>query len=167
MLGNHEPFLWLHEYEKEGPKEIVRNFRCLRRSGVIELCGLKIAYLSRVFSPKTYFEGHVWNPEKDKRSLKSKLAGRFTPEDVETLIDAAEKAGEIDILALHENPNYCKDERGKEVYRMIVDLVRPRLIVCGHMHDWRFEEFCGTRLVGVARGEVWVLDTDSQPHRPF
>ena len=107
FLGNHEPFLYLLPYENEGPKELVKNLWVLRRSGVIELCGIKIAYLSRVFSPKTYFKGAVWNPEKDRRTKKSELAGHFTVEDVKNLILESQKAGKIDILALHENPLFC------------------------------------------------------------
>ena len=75
LLGNHEPYLWLHPYEKEGPKELIPNFWILGRSGVIELCGVKIAYLSRVFSPKTYFEGAVWIQKRTLGSRSLSLPG--------------------------------------------------------------------------------------------
>jgi len=159
FLGNHEPFLWLHPYEKEGPKEIIKNLWILRRSGVIELCGLKIAYLSRVFSSRTYFEGEVWDPEKETRSKKSKLAGRFTPKDVNELLSAVVKVDKVDILALHENPNYCSDERGKELYQAIVKRIQPRVIICGHMHTSLREEFAGIPLIGIGQKEI-VLQCD-------
>jgi len=121
---------------------------------LIELCGLKIAYLSRVFSPKTYFEGAVWDPEKGMQSKKSKLAGRFTPNDVDELLSAVAKAGKVDILALHENPNYCNDERGKELYQAIIELIRPRIIICGHVHHSLREKFVRIPVVGLGRKEV-------------
>lgn len=152
LLGNHEPYLWLWEYEKNGPTEVIKNLWVLARSGVIELCGLKIAYLGRVFAHNTYFEGRAWDPEKDKRSKKSKLAGRFTPEDVERLISEAAKVEDVDVLALHENPNCCKDARGREVYRDIVELVRPKLIICGHMHRLLLETFSGVPIFGLPYG---------------
>jgi len=153
FLGNHEPFLWLYPYEKDGPKEIIKNLWILRRSGVIELCGLKIAYLSRVFSPKTYFEGVIWNPERETRSKRSKLAGRFTPKDIDELLSAVAKTGKVDILALHENPNYCNDKRGKELYRTIVKAIQPQVILCGHMHISLREEFAGIPLIGIGQKE--------------
>ena len=157
LLGNHEPFLYLSEYEKDGPKELIKNLWILRRSGVIELCGVKIAYLSRVFSPRTYFKEEVWDPCKDKRAKKSKLAGRFTIDDVENLIFKAAEEERIDILALHENPVFCRDERGKEVYHTIVEILSPKVIVCGHTHKSLKEMFAGIPVIGLSRGEVVPL----------
>ena len=154
FLGNHEPFLWLKEYEKEGPKEIIKNLWCLNRSGFIELCGLKIAYLSRVFAPKTFFG--------DRNLLttgkKPKRAGHFLKEDVEILLKKKYFKNKIDILALHGNPNYCNDERGKDIYAQIVKTLRPNLIICGHMHEWLFEEFCGVKVIGIGMGKMWSIN---------
>jgi len=160
LLGNHEPHFWLWEYEKHGPIEVFRNFWVLARSGVIELCSVKIAYLSRVFLPKTYFEGYRWNPEKDRRSKKSKLAGHFWPEDVKRLLKIAAKAGKVDLLALHENPNWCQDERGKEIYKILVKLIKPKVIVCGHMHHSLQENFAGIPVFCLGKHEMRVLSSE-------
>ena len=152
LLGNHEPFAWLQEYEERGPCELMENFWILRRAGVVELCGCRIAYLSRIFSPTAY-RRKPWKPTPDCK--KSKLAGRFTERDVEALLDAVAEAGGADVLAMHDNPMFCEDPTGQEVFGMLVDLIRPELIVCGHMHRHTEGTFRGVPVVGLGKGEVW------------
>ena len=87
------------------------------------------------------------------RSKRSKLAGRFTPKDIDELLSAVAKTGKVDILALHENPNYCNDKRGEELYRTIVKAIQPQVIFCGHMHISLREEFAGIPLIGIGQKE--------------
>lgn len=153
MLGNHEPFAYLHPYEQKGPSELIKNLWVLRRSGVIEIEGWVIAYLSRVFSYETYRANRLWDPEKVS-SLKSKEAGRFIKDDVDYLFRAVKQTQRrIQILALHENPNYAPPE-GQEVYRKIVRTLHPDVIICGHRHEKLRETFGGVPLIGLARAEI-------------
>lgn len=70
----------------------------------------------------------------------------------------------VDILILHENPHLHKDERdklglkkfskGNKVIRKYIESIRPRLVLCGHLHgnDHKlFELYPGVHVCSVSR----------------
>lgn len=60
----------------------------------------------------------------------------------------------VEWRALYENTNWCRNTRGQELYRALVELMRPKLIICGHMHRPLREEFAGVPVISLGRGEI-------------
>ena len=141
--GNHEPYGFLDE-NTEGFK-LVKNCTYLGTSFTGEINGLRICGLSGVYSPN-YFS----QPRPSLHSIDTtpnKAFSYFRESDVESLL----LEREIDILLIHEWPDglvceedYVKiDEQrrrlmykniGNEYARLVIELLKPQIVVCGHMH---------------------------------
>jgi len=158
IMGNHEPFGWFIELEHchKSPVRIVGNLCYLGRSGCVRIQGITVAWLSRVYSPKT-FDGQRTLDAKDRRS---KVAGHFTRPDVEALIGIA-KGGEADYLIMHENPRHPQDERHKRILMSIVDAVKPKKIICGHTHRRETFHFGGFLVECVNDREFYITGEDT------
>jgi Icc-related predicted phosphoesterase len=142
--GNHEPFAWLDQYPDGS--ELMPGLHYLGRAGQVTLAGLRIAGLTGIHS--LLREG-VPRPPVDQILNRSRKHYTFhNYRDVERVMDF-ERA---DILLLHEWPrgvlvdepeSRWKDrlrgkpviaEFGSEQGRLLIDALRPSLVLCGHMH---------------------------------
>jgi lariat debranching enzyme len=134
IAGNHEPFAFLASVLRGG--QVARNCYYLGRGGQRDIDGLRVAYLGGISTqdgPVDKLPGRNW-----------KGHAYFTEREVER----AMAGGHADILLLHDWPLGAAspvDARGKrraggpqgpgnESARLLVDLLRPRLVLAGHMH---------------------------------
>ena len=166
--GNHEPYGYLELHPKGA--RIAENCHYLGRGGMTTLGGLRVAYLSGVYSEARYHSERP-GPEALQR-VSNKAYAAFTEGDLERILACAEgqpatqthtaddKSAEpatgldqrlADILLLHEWPEgivaeadrprieaQCRRLRyarlGNEPARLLLELLRPQMVLCAHMH---------------------------------
>lgn len=139
--GNHEPWPFL---DGVGAGEVAPGVRFIGRAGVVEVCGLRIAGLSGIYREELYGLKRSEMPGRPKGWI------GFCAEEVERL--AAEERP--DVLLLHEWPAGVLREEdrawmageldgetkrrggevGNEMGRLLVEMLKPGLVGCGHMH---------------------------------
>ncbi|MGE0710544.1 MAG: metallophosphoesterase [Planctomycetota bacterium] len=133
--GNHEPYGWLDELPAGG--ELIENCRYLGRAGVAELGGLRVVGLSGIHRERDYERPRPGPGE--RCSPKERIGFR------EGEVEAALAHGRADVLVLHDWPSGIDQGLptglrrgaggfGNEPARLLVELLRPRLVLCGHMH---------------------------------
>ncbi|MCY1073229.1 metallophosphoesterase [Archangium lansingense] len=141
--GNHEPYGFL-EQQPDG-FELVSQCHYLGRVGVIELHGLRVVGLSGIHREERF------QTPRPSVSLLGRVSPKdfisFTEQDVEQAL-ALERA---DVLLLHDWPSGIIDPAdagdfehqrrspsheavGNAYARLLVDALRPRLVLCGHLH---------------------------------
>lgn len=139
--GNNEDFEALHD-APEG-FQLAPNVHYLGRSGLKELHGLRVGYLSGIHAPRFYEQ-----PLKRPRSLDTaKQAGYFRVAEVERISTQRD----MDVLLVHEWPRGLPQraqERelpppgralpnywiGNPITRRLVETVHPKWVLCGHSH---------------------------------
>lgn len=128
--GNHEPWPAL---DAHGPGEWAPGFHFLGRSGVREVAGLTVAFLSGIHS------AHFSDPPRPPARERLKDHGYFTAPDVRHLLAQARKKS-IDLLITHDWPeglsfrHHSGAPVGCERIRSLTDRLAPQVHVCGHMH---------------------------------
>jgi lariat debranching enzyme len=126
--GNHEPWAALDAHPG-GPWSPGVWF--LGRAGVREVHGLRVAYLSGVWSPRVSVAGRPADAGPRLRTF-------YTLEEVEAVARAA--AGRpVDVLVTHDWPaGIAGPHRGRPVgrpeLRQLTETLRPQLHLCGHLH---------------------------------
>ena len=149
--GNHEPWNRLDAMPEGGP--LLPNLDYLGRAGVREWAGLRLAWVSGIYSPRWFdCPRRAWpyGPERAKE------AGYFRREDLEP----ARKWGRADIMLMHPWPTQLESGVGPEGRRPWVDVgvqplgdlvraVRPRFVFCGHMHHPGRADVDGTCFVAL------------------
>lgn len=135
--GNHEAWNILGQRLEGG--EMVPNLGYLGRAGTRTLNGLRIAFLSGVYSPRAYDRP---SPRWPFPPSQAKDASYYRRADVECL----SRVPRPDLLLLHEWPTQMEAARasnwpkhwsdgvGIPVLGGLVDALRPPIIVVGHMH---------------------------------
>lgn len=141
--GNHEPHGFLDRMPEGGP--VAERCRYLGRVGAVELAGLRVMGLSGIHDESTYRAGRPPVDAIHATSLKSYVG--FTEEEVQR----AAELGPADVLLLHDWPEGLIEapsladlaaegrtsryrEVGNAPARMLIELLRPTLVFCGHMH---------------------------------
>lgn len=141
--GNHEPYGYLDTMPSGG--ELIDNCHYFGRAAVKKIQGQNIAGLSGIYVEDIY-TGHR-APLERMGSTSNKAYIGFTENEVLHLLEAEP----IDILLLHDWPKniiHPQDKAmfqgrrraidissiGNEPARMLVDLLKPKLVLCGHMH---------------------------------
>jgi len=141
--GNHEPYGFLDTVTPSG--QIAENCIYLGRAGHTELGGLKIVGLSGIFNGDKFSDAHP--RVEDLLIRKKKDYTYFNKDDV----DRAVEFGKADILMVHEWPSDIVaeadrglfeqqrrslryDSIGNQYARILIELLSPRLVLCGHMH---------------------------------
>lgn len=141
--GNHEPYGFL-DLTPEGAC-LAKNCHYLGRTGCVELGRLRLAGISGVYSESHYQEQR---PSVTKvADTSKKLYTYFNDDDLSKLM-ACEKP---DILLMHDWPSGIIADQdqalfgrelnsarhaaiGNDHLRTLVELLGPRLVLCGHMH---------------------------------
>ncbi len=108
--------------------EVAPGIRYLGRAGIVERHGLRIAGLSGIHSPKRYELPIPARWEAYRTLLKEPTY--FRKADVERLLAAPT----IDILLTHDWPAGHFGPFGNPQGRALLDTLRPRLHLVGHMH---------------------------------
>jgi len=141
--GNHEPYGLLDQLPRGG--DIIHHCTYLGRAGMLELEGLRIAGLSGIFHAASFEEPRPRLEELGRTSKKEYTY--FRKDDV----DQAASFASADILLVHEWPDGVIDPAdsqefentrrsskydavGNEYARLLMELLEPRLVLCGHMH---------------------------------
>jgi Icc-related predicted phosphoesterase len=138
--GNNEDFEALHDLQGGG--ELAPGLIYLGRSGVRELHGLRVAYLSGIHAPR-FIEQPLKRPTTPETV---KQAGYFRTAEVEKLMPLRD----VDLMLVHEWPRgivqRAREENpapprplpsywiGNPVTRRLVDSMQPRWMLCGHSH---------------------------------
>lgn len=160
--GNHEPHGFLDRMPLGG--EVAPRCRYLGRVGALEIAGLRVVGLSGIHDEGTYQRGRP--PIEDIRTTSLKSYVGFTEHEVQR----AAELGPADVLLLHEWPEGLVEapslaelaaqgrplthrEIGNAPARMLIELLQPKLVLCGHMHERRRAEI----VAGGARVLVHCL----------
>ncbi|MGB7522705.1 MAG: metallophosphoesterase, partial [Spirulinaceae cyanobacterium] len=141
--GNHEPYGFLEQISQGG--KLVKNCHYLGRVGVVELGSLKVVGLSGIYKESIFKTQRPTFAEIGDCSNKDYIV--FTVEEVMTALE--EKV--VDILLLHDwpknivasedkeqfnqNKRFDTEEIGNEYGRILVDNLKPKLLICGHLHQ--------------------------------
>ncbi|MGB3507685.1 MAG: metallophosphoesterase [Microcoleaceae cyanobacterium] len=142
--GNHEPYGFLDRINPG--TEITKNCYYLGRVGSVVLAGLKVVGVSGIYQEENF---RVSRPEiSQMNSYSNKEYIGFTESEIIQALDYKS----TDILLLHDwpaniiNPADAKEFEqqrrsrgyynlvGNEYARMLVDELKPKLVVCGHLH---------------------------------
>ncbi|MCE9666802.1 metallophosphoesterase [Myxococcus stipitatus] len=138
--GNNEDFDALHDLQDGG--ELAPGVTYLGRSGLRELGGLRIAFLSGIHAPR-FIDQPLKRPA-TQDTLKQ--AGYFRAAEVERVMSARD----VDVMLVHEWPRGIVQRArelnpapprplpsywiGNPVTRRLVDTVQPKWLLCGHSH---------------------------------
>ncbi len=142
--GNHEPY---PELDKHGPGKWGPNVVYLGRSGIAEILGMRVAYLSGIYSPKVS-EGKAM----DRHSPKER--SYWVKDELENLIKQGKKH-HIDLLVTHDWPTHLGVDRNQnptgnaDMERLCLKL-RPTMYICGHMHHRESSFLHNTRIEALA-----------------
>ncbi|KAB0669036.1 metallophosphoesterase [Oryzomonas sagensis] len=178
IAGNHEPFYYLDQH-LEG-FTLVPNCHYLGRAGRATVEGLVVAGLSGIYSEKHFHEKRTPTRLKDQNW---KRRGYFSDEDLQTMLNMPRP----DILLLHDCPVdvFGRDVplRGNLIVRELVERMAPKLVLCGHIHQFargiingsqvyafghikddagsvaifQWREDAGIELISVNREQQWQL----------
>jgi len=142
--GNHEPYGFLDQYPQG--KLLVQNCIYLGRVGKIELAGLRIVFLTGIFRGEESFKASR-PPVERIEHLPNALFTAVTEDDIWQAL-SYESA---DILLLHDWPDSIvasgdeglleeklrhpdQAQFGNPSAHALIDLMKPQLVLCGHMH---------------------------------
>lgn len=147
--GNHEPWPAL---DAHGPGEWAPGFHFLGRSGVREVAGLQVAFLSGIYSE------HVSERDELDEIAPTRLKdyGYFTKSHINDLLDQAQDK-KIDLFITHEWPaglSYLHNDAGpvgSHDIRALTDILAPQVHVCGHMHTPFRERIGATDVVCLSK----------------
>ncbi len=125
--GNHEDYDFLDQNHPEG-FDVAPRIHYLGRSGVIEIEGVKIGFLSGIYAPDKFDRKRKFsNKSEGIHSGKSRRkAIYFNKEDVSRI-------GECDVLIAHDPPGTIQ-EREYNPIDEIIQKFTPKLAVFGHLH---------------------------------
>lgn len=142
--GNHEPWEALDDH---GPGEIARNVHYLGRAGTHDIAGVRIAFLSGIFSPKRSVTKRLKGPSPRLRTY-------FDTTD----LLAVRAVGHADILLTHDWPSGIQPEGGRDLdhegsglVRDVCELLRPQVHAVGHRHFAHRGRIGSTEVVALDR----------------
>lgn len=141
--GNHEPYGYLDQIPLGGT--LVENCHYLGRAGCTEIAGLRVAGISGIHSEKHHKT--LRPPLEEIGRHSNRLYTYFNEDDLTRMLEC----GQPDILLMHDWPagiiaandtDYFEEMMGSGRFatigngelRTLVDLLRPRLVLCGHLH---------------------------------
>lgn len=146
--GNHEPYGWLEEHTAGA--ELADQIHYIGRAEAIEVHGLRVVGLSGIYNEGTFAGPRPPISMLDELSNKSWIY--FNEADIERALEL-ERA---DILVVHEWPDGIVADEDLDVLgatarrkglplgnpwaRVLLDELRPRLVICGHMHTFYHRE---------------------------
>jgi hypothetical protein len=143
--GNHEPWQAL-DVQGPGPWGIPE-VRFLGRAGVVEVEGLRVAFLSGIHC-EDVSEGY-------QRPPGLKRAGCWNQSDIDVLIGID---GGVDVLLTHDWPMLdaaavpgrpIRFNRGNDLISELLGLLEPSLHACGHHHRSARVQVGVTRVVAL------------------
>jgi len=138
IAGNHEPYGFLEQMPQGG--QVATNCYYLGRVGTVTLAGLKVVGVSGIYDPERF------QKQRPDVSLMSKSSSKKYVGFTEAEITQAIALASTDILLLHDWSSGIIssteaeqfgwfDEVGNEYARLLVESLKPKLVLCGHMHQ--------------------------------
>jgi len=142
-------------HDLQAPIDSLDGYNCDRRA--VEIAGIRIAGLGGA-GPARFGFPYEWSEEQANTIMEDYLSGW---------------KGDLDIFLSHSPPAGCKLDRtmhgehvGSRAVRKWLGQLRPRLFICGHIHEaWGVEEIEGVPCLNAgALGEpygrelVWVVE---------
>ncbi len=134
--GNHEPYEALDQTEGPYPVPWGDNVYYLGRAGAASIENLNLAWLSGI-------EGGEMLPI---RGTSKKERSYYLECEIEAAIEQGQALGGIDVLITHDWPSGIIDGVGKALIRVLIEELKPKLQVCGHMHTF-YEATIGDTMV--------------------
>ncbi len=142
--GNHESYGFLDQHIKG--KEIAPNFNYLGRVNAIKLAGLKIVGVSGVYKADLFSQLPRPTVAEFRNHSNKEYIG-FLESEIEQAIDYEN----TDVLLLHDWPrgiisaealekfkqrysNADYNSIGNEYARLLIEILQPKLVLCGHLH---------------------------------
>jgi len=183
--GNHDPYGFLDQHPQGA--QIAHNCHYLGRVALTVLSGLRVVSLTGIYREKDYSGKRP--PVDSLGTISNKVFASFN----ETDIDAALSYDHADVLVMHDWPAdivhpedlskvqaQCRRLRfahlGNQYSRLLVGLLNPQLVLCGHMHipyeaqirnsaDATSKVHCLGRASQGSDGlEVFRIDKDGEVH---
>ena len=138
IAGNHEPYGFLEQMPQGG--QVANKCNYLGCVGSVTLSGLKVVGVSGIYDPERF------QKERPDVSLISKSSNKKYVGFTQTEITQATAFSSADILLLHDWPSGIIgpteaeqfgwfNEVGNEYARLLVESLKPKLVLCGHMHE--------------------------------
>ena len=138
IAGNHEPYGFLEQMPQGG--QVTNNCYYLGRVGTVTLSGLKIVGVSGIYDPERF------QKQRPDVSLISQSSNKKYVGFTEAEINQAITFSSADILLLHDWPSGIispreaakfgwSNEVGNEYASLLVESLKPKLVLCGHMHQ--------------------------------
>lgn len=141
--GNHEPYGYLDQIPLGG--ELVENCHYLGRAGCTDIASLRVAGISGIYSKEHHKT--LRPPLEEIGRQSNRLYTYFNEDDLTKMLECERP----DIILMHDWPagiiaaedtDYCREIMksgrfatiGNDELRTLVDLLRPRLVICGHLH---------------------------------
>jgi hypothetical protein len=141
--GNHEPYAWLDELEPGS--EVAPDCRWLGWCGTREIAGLRIGWLSGIHSPRNFPLPRPRSSDLPAEPKAWKLSTYFRESD----LAQARRFGRLDVLLLHDWPSGLVTKGAPNPFagtttdawlvgnphaRGLIETLRPKLTLCGHLH---------------------------------
>jgi lariat debranching enzyme len=165
--GNHEPYAWLEQHPDGFT--LSSGIHYLGRAGVRVIGGVQVAYLSGIYHEDRFYTSRPQVTSFAHTSNKAWIA--FNHIDLDLIMASASPP--VDILIVHDWPEellqpqdaHLFERRGRTLHaspgnayaRLLIELLEPRLVLCGHMHTryhHAFEHASGRPCDVVALGHV-------------
>ncbi|MDR1185976.1 MAG: metallophosphoesterase [Bifidobacteriaceae bacterium] len=135
IAGNHEPFPALDADGglSAGAGQWGPNVTYLGRAGVVDIEGLRVAFLSGIYGERTF----RWAAAGEPRAAGGKRAGHYTPDELDKVREALAEGA--DLLITHDWPYGVADRSrfgvpGDQNVRALIDQYQPLASLHGHMH---------------------------------
>ncbi len=126
--GNHEPWPALDQH---GPGWWSDQAYFLGRHGAVEVAGLRVAYVSGIYSSRV-------SEQRAPRRESQRDRCHYTLQEVRQTVRLAQRLGPIDVLLTHDWPAGIAPPGGEAVgrpeLRDLTERIQPRWHFCGHMH---------------------------------
>lgn len=126
--GNHEDFEFLAKHEDKN--EILPNLFYVINGSVLEIQGVRVAFLGGNFSPKWFGQ------PTPKNCLKQKVMGYLRKTEIDQILSYA---GKIDILITHEpsfGPDFGSRKYGCQAIQEFIEELQPSYAFSGHIHKY-------------------------------
>lgn len=150
--GNHEDLQFLTKYDAN--HEILPNLFYMPNGKILEIMGVRIAFLGGNFSSKWFNQPIL------SKCQNQKVLGYLHKSEIDRIISFSDK---IDILVTHEpsfGPEFGSDRKyGCHVIQALIEAIQPAYAFSGHIHKYAEGRIGKTKC--IALGAVNYSDKSS------
>lgn len=149
--GNHDPYLAL---DAHGPGPWSANTHYLGRAGVVTLDGIRVGFISGIFSPRNFPLPRA-DVKAEQQQVALKVLTYYNQNDLRVL----DGAGPVDVLVTHDWPSEVPQEGRPRVFsgdpnwRALHETLTPKLHVSGHCHSWHEAQLGDVQFQALPKSE--------------